>query len=86
MILPVCGLESMGVANRCPPDNIIRLKQTKMSIDRWKRHTYLVVGVLLGIVDVLGGRTNRSVVATGELVFEAFCRTIDPVPEMRRRM
>jgi len=34
-------------------------------------------------VGVVDGRTNRSVVATGDGLFEGFGRTIDPVPEQR---
>jgi len=41
----------------------------------------LDVGLLVVVVGVLDGRTNRSVVATGDWLFEGFCRRIDPVPE-----
>ncbi len=45
---------------------------------------YFDVALLVaGVGVVVDGRTNRSVVATGDGLFEEFGRTIDPVPEQK---
>jgi hypothetical protein len=45
---------------------------------------YFDVALLVAGVGVVDGRTNRSVVATGDGLFEGFGRTIDPVPEQKK--
>jgi hypothetical protein len=49
--------------------------------------SYFDVGLLVVVVvvGVLGGRTNRRVVPTGDGLFEEFGRRIDPVAEKTKQ-
>lgn len=80
IILPVAGLETTGVDKRCPLVIIVKLKKKNCHEEERKysaSNFYLDVGfVVVGVV--VGGRTNRTVVATGD----EFCRKTDPLAKI----